>query len=135
MGSVQDIFARTFREIRVRPQTSASEGYGAHCTRVGHANDAVMEEMQHQKAEALVNLETATVADRQAVTVLSSSNATLTNELRAATETIATLQQSLSIFLCAKTPPAGAREQQSQQTSQQHQQNQDRDMTPLDPNR
>ena len=31
-------FAREFQEIRVQPRTSASEGYGANCTRDGHAN-------------------------------------------------------------------------------------------------
>ena len=39
-------FAREFQEIRVQPRTSASEGYGAHCTRGGYANAAVMEDMQ-----------------------------------------------------------------------------------------
>ena len=88
-------FARKFREIRVLPRTSASEGYGAHCTRVGHANADVLEEMQQQQAEALANLATATVAGRQAVTALSSSNKKLTNELSTTTATIATLQQRL----------------------------------------
>ena len=75
-----DVFKIFFaQEIRVLPRTSASEGYGAHCTKVVHANSAVLEEMQHQKAEALTNRATATLADRQAVTALSSSNATLTN--------------------------------------------------------
>ena len=31
-------FAREFREIRVQPQTSASEGYGTNSMRGGHAN-------------------------------------------------------------------------------------------------
>ena len=98
-------FAREFQEIHVLPQTSASKGYGAHCTRVGHANAAVLEEMQHQKAEALANLESATVADRQAVTALISSNATLTNELRAATAITTMLQQRLAICSFTTTPP------------------------------
>ena len=34
-------FAREFREIRVQPRTSASEGYRAHCTRVGQDNATV----------------------------------------------------------------------------------------------
>ena len=53
--------------------------------RCGQANAAAMENMQHQQAEALANLATATAADRQAVTALSSSNTTLTQELRTAT--------------------------------------------------
>ena len=64
--------------------------------RGGQANSAVMEDMQQQQAEALANLSTATAAEMQAVTALRSSNATLTNELGAATETIATLQQRLA---------------------------------------
>ena len=66
--------------------------------RCGQANAMAMENMQHQQAEALANLATAMAADRQAVKLLSSSNATQTKELRAATATIATLQQHLAIF-------------------------------------
>ena len=98
------------------------------------ANAAVMEDIQHQQAEALANLATATEAERQAVTALIISNATLTNELRAETATIATLQQHLSIFSCTTTPQTGARGHQCQQTSQQRQYIPVRDMTPLDPN-
>ena len=85
-------FARDFREIRVQPRTSSSEGYRT-TTRMrgGHVNAAKIE-MQQQQAEALANLATATAADRQAVAYLSIRNATLTHELRAATATIATLQ-------------------------------------------
>ena len=102
--------------------------------RCGQANASAMENMQHQQAEALANLATATAADRQAVKLLSSSNATLTNELRAATATIATLQQRLASFLCATTPKKGARGQQRRQSSQQRQYNPVRDTTPLDTN-
>ena len=87
-----------------------------------------------QQEEALENLVTSTVADWQAVTSLSSRNATLINELRAATATIATLQQRLEICSCATTPPTGAGGQQSRQTSHQRQHNPVRDTTPLDPN-
>ena len=38
-------FAREFREIRVQPQTSASEGYGANSTRGGHANAMERDDM------------------------------------------------------------------------------------------
>ena len=62
------------------------------------ATATVMEYMQQNPAEALANLATETAADREAVKLLSSSNATLTNELRAATATIATLQQRLASF-------------------------------------
>ena len=86
--------------------------------RGGQANTVVMEDMKQQQAEALANLETLTAADRQSVTALSSSYATLTNELHAATATIATLQQSLASCLCATTPQIGARGQQRRQTSQ-----------------
>ena len=102
--------------------------------RVGHANAVVLEEMQQHQAEALANLATATLSDRQAATALRSSNATLTNELRAATATIATLQQRLDIFLCATTPPTGAGGQQHQEMSQKRQHNPFRDATPLGPN-
>ena len=34
-------FAREFQEICFQPRTSASEGYGAHCTRGGQTNAAV----------------------------------------------------------------------------------------------
>ena len=127
-------FAREFREIRVLPRTSAPEGYGSHCTRVGHANYALLEEMQQQQEEALENLVTSTVADWQAVTSLSSRNATLINELRAATATIATLQQRLEICSCSTTPPTGAGGQQHQEMIQKRQHNPVRDATPLGPN-
>ena len=71
--------------------------------RGGHANDAEREEMQQQQAEALANSATSTAADRQAVAELSISNATLTHELRAATETIEMLQQRLASCACATT--------------------------------
>ena len=89
-------FAREFREIRIQPRTSASEGYGTTTNmRGGHANAAEFERQQ-QQVEALANLATATAADSQAVAELSISNTTLTHELRTATATIATLQQSLA---------------------------------------
>ena len=100
-------FARKFREIReirVRPRTSASEGYGTNSMRGLHANSTERDKMQQQQAEALANLATATAAYRQAVAELSISNATLTHELCAATSTIATLQQRLSSCACATTP-------------------------------
>ena len=89
--------------------------------------------MQQQQVEALANLATATAADRQAVTVLSSSNATLTQELRTATATIATLQQRLEICACATTPRKGEKGQQRRPANQQRQHNLSRDFTPLDP--
>ena len=46
--------------------------------RGGHANAAERDDMQQQQEEALTNLATATEADRQEVTALSSSNTTLT---------------------------------------------------------
>ena len=72
-------FARKFREIRVQPRTSASEGYGTKTSmRGGHANAAEIE-IQQQQAEVLANLATATAAYRQAVAELPISNATLTH--------------------------------------------------------
>ena len=102
--------------------------------RGGQTNAAERDNMQEQQSEALANLATSTAADRQAVTALSSSNATLTQELCTSTATIATLQQCLASFLCAKTPRTGARGQQQQQASQQRQHIPGRDTTPLDPN-
>ena len=69
----------------------------------GHANAAEFE-MKQQQAESIVNLATATAADRQEVAELSIRNATLTHELRTATATIATMQQCLAICACAPTP-------------------------------
>ena len=103
--------------------------------RSGNANAAEREDMQQQQAEALANLATATAADRQAVTALSSSNTTLTQELRTATATIATLQQRLASCSCATTPRTGVRGQQRQQASHQRQHKSGRNTTPLDPNR
>ena len=100
-------FARELREIRAQPRTSASEGYGANSMRGGHVNAMERDEMQQQQAEALANLATATEADRQAVTEMSISNATLTHELRTATATIATLQQRLASCAFATTPQTG----------------------------
>ena len=120
-------FAREFREIRIQPRTSASEGYGTTTNmRGGHANAAEFERQQHQ-AEALANLATATAADRQAVVELSIRNATLTHKLRTATATIATLQQRLESCECAPMPRTGKKGQK------QHQQNPRRKFTPLDP--
>ena len=123
-------FAREFREIRVQPWTSASEGYGMSSMRVGHGN-AEEVEMQQQQAEALANLATATTADRQAVAELSISNATLTHEFRAATATIATMQQRLASCACAPTPRTGGKGQQRQPENQQGQHNPSRDFMPL----
>ena len=88
--------------------------------------------MQQQQAEALVNLATATAADRQAVTVLSSSNATLTQELRTATATISTLKQCLASCACATTLRTGTKGQQRQPANQQSPHNPSRDFMPLD---
>ena len=63
--------------------------------RGGHANAMERDEMKQQQAEALANLATATVEDRQAVIEFSISNATLIHELHTTTATIATLQQRL----------------------------------------
>ena len=103
-------FAGEFRDIRVQPGTSESEGYGTISMRGGHANAAEIE-IQQQQAEALANLATATATDRLSVAELSISNAMLTHELRAATATIATLQQCLSSCACAPTPRTGIKVQ------------------------
>ena len=61
------LFEREFREIRIQPRTSASEGYGTTTNmRGGHSNAAEFERQQ-QQAEALADLATATEADRQEV--------------------------------------------------------------------
>ena len=120
-------FAREFREIRVQPRKSASEGYVTTTNmRGGHANVAEFE-MQQQQAEVLANFATATAADRQAVAELSIRNATLTHELRTETATIATLQHRLASCECAPTPRTGKKGQK------QRQQNPSRKFTPLDP--
>ena len=121
-------FARESRESKIQPRTSASEGYGTTTNmRGGNANSAEFERKK-QQAEALANLATATAADRQAVSELSISNATLTHELRTATATIATLQQHLASCECAQTPRTGKKVQK------QHQQNPRLKITPLDLN-
>ena len=89
--------------------------------------------MQHQLAEALANLATATAADIHAVAELSIRNSTLTHEVRAATATIATLQQRLASCVCAKTPRTGAKRQQRRPVNQQRQHNLSRGFMPLDP--
>ena len=103
--------------------------------RGGHAKNVERDDMQQQQEEALANLATATVEDRQAVTALISSNATLTQELRTATATIAMLQLRLVSCSYATTPRTGARGQQRQQAIQQIQHNPGRDTMPLYPNR
>ena len=90
-------------------------------------------EMQQQQTEALANLATSKAAERQEVAELSIRNATLTHELRAATATIAMLQQRLASCAYATTPRTGAKGQQRRPANQQRQQNQSRDFTPLDP--
>ena len=120
-------FAREFREIRVQPRTSASEGYGTTTNmRGGYANAAEFERQQ-QQVEVLANLATSAAADRQAVAELSIRNAMLTHELRTSTATITTLQQRLLSYACAPTPRTRGKGQK------QHQQNPSRDFTPLDP--
>ena len=57
-GAFKTFFAREFREIRVQPRTSASEGYGTNSMRGRHASAAERDEMQQQQAEALTNLAT-----------------------------------------------------------------------------
>ena len=94
--------------------------------RGGHTNAAEFERQQ-QQAEALAKLATATAADRQAVAELSTSNATLTHELRTSTAKIATLQQRLASCECAQTPRTGKKGQK------QRQQNPSRNFMPLDP--
>ena len=89
-------FAREFREIRFQPRISAYKGYRADKMRGGQANSTERDEMQQQQAQALANLATAMAEDRQAGKALYSSNATLTQELRTATATIATLQHCLA---------------------------------------
>ena len=98
--------------------------------RGGHANAAEIE-MQQQQAEVLANLATATAADRQAVAELSIRNATMTHELRAATATIAALQQRLASCACAPTPRTGAKGQQRQPANHQRQHNPSCELTPL----
>ena len=88
--------------------------------------------MQQQQTEAIANLATLTAADRQAVSELYISNATLTHELRAETETIATLQQRPVSCACTTTPQKGAKGQQRRPANQQRQHNPSRDFTSLD---
>ena len=83
------------------PRTTTTEGYAQHCMPVGHANAAMLDEMQHAHSEALSNLATATAADRQTVGALSATNATLTTKLTEATATIQQLQQRIVICTCA----------------------------------
>ena len=65
---------KPFREIRVQPRTSATEGYGTTTNmRGGHANAAEFERQQ-QQAEELANLATVTAAYRQAIAELSIRN-------------------------------------------------------------
>ena len=93
--------------------------------RGGHANAAEFERRQ-QQAEALANFSTATAADRQAVTEISISNATLTHELRTATAAITTPQHRLASCECAQT------QRTREKVQKQHQQNPRREFTPLD---
>ena len=120
-------FAREFREIRVQPRTSASEGYGTTTNMRGEHAHAAEFEIQQQQVEVLENLATATATDRQEVAEISISNATLTHELRTATATITTLQQRLASCECSPTQRTGKKGQK------QHQQNPRRKFTPLDP--
>ena len=104
--------------------------------------------MQQQQTEALANLATATVADRATVHELSSSNTALTSELRAATQTIATLQNRLASCICpgsgrTRAPPAGPPRYQRPGAgaprwkhgvgNRRQQGDTNRDMTPLNP--
>ena len=42
----KNFFAREFRDIRFKPRTPVSEGYGANSTRGGHANTAERDKIQ-----------------------------------------------------------------------------------------
>ena len=48
LEAFKTFFAREFREIRVQPRISVSEGHGANTMRGGHANAAERDKMKHQ---------------------------------------------------------------------------------------
>ena len=87
------------------PRTAQAAGYAHVCAATGQANTAVQEHIQQTHAQALANLDTATTADRQEVGTLSTTNTTLTLELRAATTVIKNLQRQLTLYTDASLPP------------------------------
>ena len=62
-------FARAFKETRISPKTSRTEGYVAHM-HAAQANSELFTEMQQDHTQALANLATATQADRTLVALL-----------------------------------------------------------------
>ena len=73
-ANFKKFFAREFREGQQVSRSSQAGGYANVCAPVGQANAAVQEKMQQNHTQALANLATATAADRQAVTMLTSTN-------------------------------------------------------------
>ena len=74
------------------PRTAQAAGYAHICAAIGHKNAAGQKQIQYTHAQALANLATTTMADFQSVGTLSTTNATLTAELCAATALITKLQ-------------------------------------------
>ena len=89
----KDFFAREFHEVCVIPRTAQAAGYAQICADTGQANTAVHEQIEQTHAQALVNLAITTTANRQAVVMIYTTNATITAELRAATTLITKLQR------------------------------------------
>ena len=87
------------------PRTAQAAGYAHICAATGHANAAAQKQIQQNHAQALSNLDTATTDDRQSVGTLPTTNATLTVELRAATNLVKNLQRQLTMYIYASLPP------------------------------
>ena len=101
----KDFFAREFHEVCVIPRTAQAAGYAQICADTGQANTAVHEQIEQTHAQALVNLAITTTANRQAVVMIYTTNATITAELRAATTLITNLQLQLTLNTDASLPP------------------------------
>ena len=92
----KDFFAQEFREVRVVTRTKQSERLAQYFLEDGKANAATLTSMQTTQTSALSNIATATASNRHAVTLLTTTNATLTAHLQTENATIATLQTCIN---------------------------------------
>ena len=91
MGNFKAHFARAFKETRRSSRTSRNEGYVAH-VHAAQANAELFTEIQQDHTLALVNLATATQADRTSVVLLTKTISELSGQFALLTEKLATAQ-------------------------------------------
>ena len=90
-GNFKAHFARASKETRRSSRTSRTEGYVAH-VHVSQANVELFTEIQQDHTLALVNLATATQADRRSVALLTKTISELSGQVALLTAKLSTAQ-------------------------------------------